>query len=94
MKLPNLKKYANFDEYIKRNDIEVLSFNDGIAARWKSFRRYKSWGHRVTETTTSQLIGNNPPHQLKKLFRGVPHGRGFKKRKVIFLKIYNLMLKY
>ena len=33
MKLPNLKKYANFDEYIKRNDIEVLSFNNGIAVR-------------------------------------------------------------
>lgn len=47
MKFPNLKKYDNFDEFIKRNDIEVLSFNDGIAARWKSSRRYKSWGHRV-----------------------------------------------
>lgn len=67
MKLPNLKKYANFDEYIKRNDIEVLSFNDGIAARWKSFRRYKSWGHRVTETTTSQLIGNNYEDLTEKL---------------------------
>lgn len=59
MKLPNLKKYENFDEYLKRNDIEVLSFNDGIVARWKWSRRYKSWGHRVTETITSQMIGNN-----------------------------------
>jgi hypothetical protein len=67
MKLPNLKKYANFDEYLKRNDIEILSFNDGIVARWKWSRRYKSWGHRVTETITSQMIGNNYEDLTKKL---------------------------
>ncbi len=67
MKFPNLKEYDNFDEFIKRNDIEVLSFNDGIAARWKSSRRYKSGMQRVTETVTNQIIGIDYVDLSKKL---------------------------
>ncbi|WP_231756778.1 hypothetical protein [Mariniplasma anaerobium] len=65
--MPNLKKYDNFDEFLQRNDIEVITFQDGIVARWKSTRTYKRGVQRVTETRTNQLIGADYHDLTKKL---------------------------
>lgn len=35
MQLPNLSKYQNFDEFLQRNNVEVMSFQDGVIARFK-----------------------------------------------------------
>lgn len=59
MKLPNLKKYENFDDFVRRTDVEIMSFKDGVAARWRSSLTYKSGVQRVTETRTHQLIGTD-----------------------------------
>lgn len=55
----SLKKYNNLDDFIRRNEIEVMSFKDCVVARWKSTRSYKKGSTRVNETWTNQLIGHN-----------------------------------
>lgn len=67
MKMPNLKKYDNFDDFVIRNDVEIMSFKDGIIARWKSSKTYKSGMQRVTETSTNQIIGKDYVDLSKKL---------------------------
>lgn len=67
MQLPNLSKYQNFDEFLQRNNVEVMSFQDGVIARFKYTLRYKEFPYRVTETRFKQVIGENYIDLTKKL---------------------------
>jgi hypothetical protein len=50
----SLKKFNDLDDFISRNEIEVMSFKDCVIARWKSTRSYKKGFTRVMETWTNQ----------------------------------------
>lgn len=54
-----LKGYEDFENFIERNGVEVLSFSDGVAARFKTFRSYKRGVQRISETSVEQVVGKD-----------------------------------
>ena len=67
IQLLKLKKYLNFDEFVSRNNIEILSIKDGVASRWQTYHSYKRSMQRVTETRVNQIIGIDYADLTKKL---------------------------
>ncbi len=55
----NFKMYKDFDDFLEREDIEVLTFSDGVAARWHSYISYKKGIYRITERHTNQIVAND-----------------------------------
>lgn len=59
--------YIDFDDFLKRNNVEILTYPDGVAARWKSQSSYKKGVQRIIVTRVNQLIGNDYIDLTKKL---------------------------
>lgn len=69
------KNKISFDDFIKKYNVEVMSFSDIFVARWKSQKTYKKNMQRITETTVHQTTGKNYieltknlKKQMRKLF--------------------------
>jgi hypothetical protein len=57
--LEKYKIYNSLDDFLKRNNIEVLSVKNRVAARWNSYNFYKSSSQSVSQTNWHQLTGLN-----------------------------------
>jgi hypothetical protein len=67
IRLFKLKKYLNFDDFVSRNDIEILSIKDGVASRWQTYHTYKKSMQKITEKRVNQIIGIDYADLTKKL---------------------------
>lgn len=63
----NLRKYQNFDEFVSRNNIEILSFNGRVYARWITHLSYKKNSQRINEKKLNQISGADYFDLTKKL---------------------------